>query len=388
MFKFCGLVLKNLSRNRLRTALTALAVMVLTAVYSVVHSTTDLVNRLVEDSSSQTRLLVLDRWVVPSRFPARYVTKIAGMADIEDWTIWHYYIGYFDESKRSDRFGLGLATRMENLIAMHPGLEDLDPALVEAMKGEKTGALVGRRIAKTMNWRVGQRFTLISATHTGINLDFKIVGLLPPGKWTNNFFFRSDYYQQGTGDIETVNIMWLRVRDPETGRRVAADIERYYANSPAEVKVETEASTVSRIVGKAKSIMVIFNLVVVILLVDILIILSNSISITTRERRTEMAVLKVLGFQPNFIIMLVLAEAVFVGAVGGGVGATLTWLVSALNAADRLPITIVTLSMFPVQLEFLPRGVLVGALAGLLGSLPPALASRKVKVSDVFAKIA
>ena len=36
-------------------------------------------------------------------------------------------------------------------------------------------------------------------------------------------------------------------------------------------------------------------------------------SIGVRERRTEMAVLKVLGFQPRHVMMLVLGEAVLVG---------------------------------------------------------------------------
>jgi putative ABC transport system permease protein len=127
---------------------------------------------------------------------------------------------------------------------------------------------------------------------------------------------------------------------------------------------------------------------VVILLVDILIILANSISITTRERRSEMAVLKVLGFQPTFVMVLVVAEAALVGAVGGAVGAGLACAVSAANEAGMLPMTISFLSQFPVPAEFILRGMALGALAGVLGSMVPAWNARKVRVSDVFAKIA
>ena len=47
---------------------------------------------------------------------------------------------------------------------------------------------------------------------------------------------------------------------------------------------------------------------------------ANAIAISVRERRTEMAVLKVLGFQPWQILLLVLGEAVLLTAAGVLVG--------------------------------------------------------------------
>src|SRR6201984_2917677 len=46
-------------------------------------------------------------------------------------------------------------------------------------------------------------------------------------------------------------------------------------------------------------------------------VISNAISISVRERRTEMAVLKVLGYSPNQILALVLGEVLIVGAGTG-----------------------------------------------------------------------
>ena len=47
-------------------------------------------------------------------------------------------------------------------------------------------------------------------------------------------------------------------------------------------------------------------------------VVANAISISVRERRTEMAVLKVLGFQPRHVMLLVLGEALLVGFLAGG----------------------------------------------------------------------
>lgn len=54
MFKFLQLVLKNLGRNRVRTILTGLAVLVLTMIYAVVSKTTAFIGDLV--NSTRTRV--------------------------------------------------------------------------------------------------------------------------------------------------------------------------------------------------------------------------------------------------------------------------------------------------------------------------------------------
>ena len=85
-----------------------------------------------------------------------------------------------------------------------------------------------------MNWQVGQRFTMTSMNYAGHDLEFKILGVLPDMRWSQNFFFRDDYFQEGTGDKDRFHMMWVRVRDPETGQRVAAQIERTFESSDTE----------------------------------------------------------------------------------------------------------------------------------------------------------
>jgi putative ABC transport system permease protein len=388
LYKFFLLIFKNIGRNRVRTTLTAVAMVVLACIYSVVSNTVDFVNRLINNQASQTRLIVRERWVLPSRFPARYVQNIAKIQGIEEWTVWRRYGGTFDNSGRNDRFGFGLAVPLDTLRSMHEGLDALDPALVDALRRDKTGALMGPSVMKNMNWQVGQRFIFTSATHPGKNLEFRIVGVLPPGRWSRTFFFRDDYFQEGTGDKDYVSLMWLRVRDEETGRRVAAEIDRMFANSPSEMQCETESAGVARFAGRNQHLLIIINLIVSILLIDMVVILSNSISITVRERSKELAVLKVLGFQPGFLISMVVGEAMLVGTIGGVIGGSLAYSVSALNALDMLPgKQIQFLLEFPIPPVYVLWGLAMGAGVGFVGSVVPAWGAPKVKVSDVFSKI-
>jgi putative ABC transport system permease protein len=390
VLKFLVLIMKNLGRNKLRTTLTALAVTVMVTICAEMITIITSVQQHVEAEASQSKLLVTERWVAPSRIPARYVPSLTRLEGVVDWTIWNFYAGYFESSRLRSHQGFGLATRPDNLISMHTGLDKLDPAAVEALKREKTGAIMSADVMQQMGWRIGQQFTVLSSSHPDKDLRFKIVGVLPAGDYARNFFFREDYFEEGTGNKETVNCVWLRTRDADAARRVAGQIQEQFQRQQPELKVETESAGVARFASRGQAILSIIELVVSILVIDMVIVLSNSISVATRERKVEMAVLKVLGFEPTAIMVMVIGEATLIGAVSGLFGASLAWLSSTLAVSGVLPSSNLTriFFMFPIQIETLFWGVVMGAFVGFTGSVIPAWNARKVKVSDVFAKIA
>src|SRR5262249_33672811 len=150
---------------------------------------TSTVEKMVENDASQAKLIVTERWVMPSQIPQRYIPYLNRIPGVDDWTTWNFYFGSFDASRKKQTEGLGLATRLDNLVEMHAGLEKLDPAIIDAMKREKHGALMGAGIMEMMSWKVGQQFTLVSTSHPDKNLTFKVVGVMPIGEWPRNFFF-------------------------------------------------------------------------------------------------------------------------------------------------------------------------------------------------------
>src|SRR5205823_2957610 len=105
------------------------------------------------------------------------------------------------------------------------------------------------------------------------------------------------------------------------------------------------------------------------------------------ERRTEMAVLKVLGFSPNQILVLVLGEALLIGASSGLASAlTARYLVNDVFGGLTMPIGF--FAKFFVASAAPWWGISVGAATALIGSLLPAWSARSVKVAEVFSKVA
>src|SRR5262249_22261476 len=109
-------------------------------------------------------------------------------------------------------------------------------------------------------------------------------------------------------------------------------------------------------------------------------------SISVRERRTEMAVLKVLGYGPGRILAMVLGEAVLVGAGSGFLSAALTYgFVHVYLGGIKFPIAF--FPIFDIFADALWWGIAFGGLTSLAGSIAPAWSARTVKVSEVFAKV-
>jgi putative ABC transport system permease protein len=123
------------------------------------------------------------------------------------------------------------------------------------------------------------------------------------------------------------------------------------------------------------------------ILVTLALVIANAISISVRERRTEMAVLKVLGFTPNQILLFVLGEALLIGCGSGLLSAWVTqFLINELVGGVALPIGF--FSKFFIADAAPWWGLGIGALTALAGSALPAWSARSVKVSEVFAKVA
>ena len=99
-----------------------------------------------------------------------------------------------------------------------------------------------------------------------------------------------------------------------------------FANSSAETKTTTEKGFIE---GFAKQIGDIGSIMIAILaavLFTILLVVGNTMAQAVRERTSELAVLKTLGFSNRRILTLVLAESLFIATSGGGLGLGVAWL--------------------------------------------------------------
>jgi len=414
--KYLILILKNIGRNRLRSILTALGTMVLVFVVILVWSILAFLDQAMAEKSQNIKAIVTERWQVPSRLPMAYAATLSEGAarrpsDVRplDSMTWQFYGGTLDPAKRTREnilFAIALEpkklrTMMDDLDSLPPNqAADLD-GLVKKLGENRRGIILGRQRMQEIGKRVGERLKIYSFNYKNIDLEFEILGTFPEGRYDNTAAIHCDYlndaldaYNRKPGNPRhpmtnrNLNLMWLKVSDHDQLNRLSAQIMASpHFSSPA-VKCETASSAIASFLDSFRDLIWGMRwLLAPAVLVTLSLVIANAISISVRERRVELAVLKVLGFRPNQILILVLGESLLLGAGAGLASASLTYLV--INFwFDGLKFPIGFFESFYVPLAALWWGASVGATTAFLGSLVPAWTARSVKVAEVFSKVA
>ncbi len=413
--KLILLIFRNLRRSWLRTTLTALGTIVLVVVVTMSWSFLAFFDDVTAEKSKNFKAIITERWQIPSQMPITYAPLLAEGAarkpgDIRptDSMSWQFYGGTLDPKNLTrENMVFAIALDPKKIGTMMDELEELTgeqrgelERLIAVAESNRQGIVLGRDRLKALNKRVGERITLYGLNYKDIDLEFEIIGIFPVPRYDQSAAFNQEYLAAALDDYKrkhngqahplaqkSMNLMWLRVPDSESFNRVADQITHSPLFSLPAVKVESQSNAIARFMESYRDIFwgvrwvltpaVIFTLVLV---------LANAISISVRERGTEMAILKVLGFRPGHILMLVLGEALTIGAVAGFVSAAAAYLLIN-NVFGGLKFPIAFFPAFLIPINALWWGLSVGAGTALVGSILPSLTACSVKVSEVFAKV-
>jgi putative ABC transport system permease protein len=407
--KFLLLIFKNLRRNLLRTILTSLAIMVLVFVVTLIWSVLSGLYRYTREQSGEQKLIVTEKWQAPSQMPYRYGEDMEALcatlpADVRptDYMTWQFYGGTLDPEKRTpENIIFFFAMEPKKLLTMMDDLEDLDRTLVDKLEKNQRGILVGPERLQTINKRVGDRITVTSLNYKDINLEFDIIGTFPKGRYSQSAVMHRDYLNRALDDYKnknrgtphpmadkSLNLFWIKVRDSRSASETSKLLESSGKFTQPAIKCETMASGISNFMEAYSSMLWAMQWgLSPVILITMSLVVANAISISVRERLTEIAVLKVLGFQPWQILTLVLGEALLVGGLSGLVSTAVTY--GVVNYwMGGVNFRVAFFPAFPIPMYALVWGLAIGAGTALLGSIVPAWSARTVKVSEVFAKVA
>jgi putative ABC transport system permease protein len=115
-----------------------------------------------------------------------------------------------------------------------------------------------------------------------------------------------------------------------------------------------------------------------------LFVAGNTMAMSVRERTTEIAVMRTLGFPSATIFMLVAGEGLLMAILGGLVGVGLArWIVSPefLQAGTFIPV-------FGVNARNMVMAVGLSVVIGLLAGLIPATMAARLKIVDALRRVA
>src|SRR5258706_3527360 len=123
----------------------------------------------------------------------------------------------------------------------------------------------------------------------------------------------------------------MQIGDPNQAGTVSKSIDDLFENSDVQTRTETESQFRAGFLAMIGNLALLLNSVALAAMFTILLVVANTMSMAVRERRTEIAVLKTLGFSGGLVMSLILGEALIIGALGGGFGILMgRWMIQKL----------------------------------------------------------
>jgi len=377
------LVLKNVFRKKTRTLLTVASIVLPLLVICLMGT---FLRALDRPDPARTRgmfrLVVRHKVSLTNFLPLTYREKIAQLPGVAAATDFSWFGGFYkDRSARNvfARFAVDKPTF----------LQVFDDAEVvagsrEDFLADRAGCLVGKNIADKFGWKLGDKIVLHGDAFP-VNPELTIRGIywLKDGTSATCFFDRK-YLEEAVPFFQGyLGTVWVKAKDGAAAEMLPGQIDAMFENSPYPTKTETEKQFQMGFVSMMGNVKLLIGGIATVIVCVIVLIVANTMAMTARERVTEIAVLRTLGFQRGTILFLVLAESLVIGLAGGllGVGLFLVLEPGMQRGMAMGPMATMA-GGFQIYPEILALGFAVAVGVGIFAGVFPAIRSAQRSIVE------
>jgi putative ABC transport system permease protein len=382
--KFFWLVIKSARRSKRRTILTVLSVAVAVFLFASLRAVLDGFSAAVEASSS-TRIVTQRSTSLFFSMPISHAEAIRNTPGVQDVTWASWFGGVYKDSRN---FFAQYAIEPESYLRIYPEIL-LTPEERKAFLDDRTGCIVGDGLARTYGFKLGDKITLQVGipTYGTSDFDYTVRGIYRSGGAAvdnQSMMFHWKYADERSTQKGLAGWYIAQIANPDQAAQVAGAIDRKFASSPFETKTDTERAFQNTFVSMVGNINLLIGSIALAVVITTLFVAGNTMAMSVRERTTEIAVMRTLGFQSATIFLLVAGEGLLMALTGGLVGAVLARLIvnpGFFPAGGFIPE--ITVSNTNVAI-----GVGLSAAIGIVAGLIPATIASRLKIVDALRRVA
>lgn len=382
--KFWPLVWSNLRRKKFRTLFTFLSIFIAFLLFGYLAAI-NIAFQMGVDVAGADRLMLVHKVSLVMPLPYSYLDRIRNVRGVVDVAHATWFGGIYQDPMN---FFPQMPVDPETYLRMYPEFilpEDQKKAWLK----NRTGAIVGQATAERFGWKVGDRIplqaTIWRKEEGSSTWDFTVEGIYDgaqEGVDTTQFLFHYDYFDEarlfGKG---LVGWYIIRIDDPSRAPEIADRIDRVFANSPYETKTSTEKAFLQGFANQIGDIGTIVGAILSAVFFTILLVAGNTMAQSVRERTSELAVLKTLGYSNQLVLGLVLTESFALAGLGGLGGLGLAWFL--IQQGDP---TGGFLPAFFLPPDDLLLGTVFVAALGLAAGIFPAVQAMRLRIVDALRK--
>lgn len=375
------LILRNAGRHKLRTALTVLGLAIATLAFIVIKT-------LISSYYASAEILPPDRLIVRNAvsiifdLPFAYKEKIERVDGVTRVGYGNWFGGLYNNDPKNffPNYAVGpgyyLDIYSEYVLPPDQKIQYLN---------EKKAAIAGQGLVNRFGWKVGDPIRLTGQIFPG-DWDFILRGIYKgnePGVDETSFIFHWEYFDDRVREMSPEvagRVGWfvVKIADPSQAPVISSSIDELFKNSPAETLTETEKSFSLSFLAQMDTIILGLRIMSYLIIGVILLVLVNTMAMSARERISEYAVLKTLGFRPFYLAGLITGESLLIAFSGGVLGLLLTFPV--LNAISRALHGF--FSGFIVQEFTIILAAILVSLVGFLASIFPIYRAMRLTIVE------
>lgn len=383
--KGLSLIVRNIVRQPRRALLTMLTFAATTFIFVVLVSIPASIDMILKETSQTLRLSSYNADGRYLGLPARYCGEIERMPGVVACTPAVFFAAKYQSAQEIIQ---AFAIDANKLGPIFPDY-GVSRKVLAHFEHNRLAAVAGKLLIRRHRWKIGDVITL-RGDYNRLDIRFILVGEIPSNNYPNFFVFRRDYLveaEKAIGISEEKHppaFLETRADSAEDTPRVIREIDETFHNSDFETATMTESEVVSGLMSTVGNIRGIVYGVFVAILLTVLLIAANAMSMMVRDRLSDVAVLRALGFGPLHIAMLLFGEAALIGTVGGVLGALpALWL---FGGGTTLGAVLENVGYLTITGDAAAEALVAAISVSLFSAILPVLGALHVTPADAFRK--
>ncbi len=383
--KLWRFVLKNVLRNKRRTILTVVSLAASIFIVNTLVSVLRGIENTDAGDEGHLRLIVRHKVSLTNPLPEAYWEKLKRVPHVTGVSPTSWFGGIYRD-QNWDNFFARFAVDPRTYLDITGDERPIDPGQARAWVGDRRGAIAGKALVDKYGWKLGDNIAIKGDIYPA-DLELTLRGIFTSKVSADDekaLYFQRDYLEELAGRPGEVGSYWLKVDSAENISAVQRAVDAMFSNSEAETLTETEKQFQLGFVSMMGNVQGLLKMLSLVVGAAILMVSANTMAMAVRERTTEVAVLKALGFTPGLILGAILAESVLIALVACALGCLLSVLLFNMTGF-RLPMI-----WWPMSLTGGTALIAVGTAVaiGLVSGLIPGISAARLRVVDGLRKVA
>lgn len=377
---------RSATRNKLRCLLTILTVSLSLSMMTVLYGYLAMQEAWSIEASKHNRVVIMNIQGFAGKLPIAYVDRVRSLPGVTSAVPYQWYGGIYQEEQMPfAQFG----TDADAVFEVWDEFK-IDPEQLRSWQENRRGCVVDRRIAKRRGWKVGEHIPLQGNIYP-YDLDLTLCGVFDAPQSSDSLWFHWEYLDEGLREMNAADsggagTIFVKAESAAAVAPLCQTIDERFASSENPTRSQTESAFAQMFTQMLGNIQTLIRNIGLAVIFSLSLVAANAMAMSLRERTTEIAVLKAIGFRRTRVLWMILVESCVISIIGGILGVALGCLF--LQVLNGMSPQFFPLGLADLAGPWLANGILIAVAIGLISGLVPAVRAAQLSVIDGLRRVA